>query len=109
MASFLVTLIIVFVLVIVFLLYVYIVSKKVHSVQWNGAHVIVTGGSSGIGLCVAILAVRRGSNVTIIARDKKKLDEAQKHLQQFKIVEVRRFEQYLIENFMKSILIQNFG
>jgi 3-dehydrosphinganine reductase len=109
MASFLVALIVIFVLVILLLLYVYIVSKKVQSVQWNGAHVIITGGSSGIGLCVAILAVKRGSNVTIIARDQKKLEEAQKHLQQFKIFEVRRFEKHLIEEIREINLHTNFG
>lgn len=34
-----------------------------------GRHVVVTGGSSGIGLWVAIHCVRQGANVTIIARN----------------------------------------
>lgn len=36
----------------------------------------MTGGSSGIGKCVAIEAVRRGADVTLIARDVKKLESA---------------------------------
>ncbi len=36
----------------------------------------ITGGSSGIGKQVAILAAKRGANVTILARDTKKLEEA---------------------------------
>lgn len=39
-------------------------------------HVVVTGGSSGIGKCVAIEAVSRGAHVTLIARDVKKLESA---------------------------------
>jgi 3-dehydrosphinganine reductase len=36
----------------------------------------VTGGSSGIGKCVAIEAAARGADVTLIARDVKKLETA---------------------------------
>jgi 3-dehydrosphinganine reductase len=39
-------------------------------------HVVVTGGSSGIGKCVAVEAARRGADVTLIARDVKKLESA---------------------------------
>jgi short-subunit dehydrogenase len=34
----------------------------------------VTGGSSGIGKCVAIAAAENGANVTIVARDIEKLE-----------------------------------
>ncbi|KAJ4431888.1 hypothetical protein ANN_20494 [Periplaneta americana] len=37
---------------------------------------VVTGGSSGIGKCVALEAVRRGAHITLIARDVKKLESA---------------------------------
>lgn len=40
----------------------------------NNKHVVVTGGSSGIGKCVAILAAKYGAHVTIIARDTQKLE-----------------------------------
>jgi 3-dehydrosphinganine reductase len=36
----------------------------------------VTGGASGIGKCVAIEAARMGADVTLIARDVKKLESA---------------------------------
>lgn len=44
--------------------------------QITGKHVVVTGGSSGIGKSVAISAAKRGAHVTIIARNAKRLEEA---------------------------------
>ncbi|XP_014209070.1 3-ketodihydrosphingosine reductase [Copidosoma floridanum] len=43
-------------------------------------NVIVTGGSSGIGKCVAILAAQEGANVIIIARNLEKLTMAQSEI-----------------------------
>lgn len=40
-------------------------------------HVVITGGSSGIGKSAAILAANRGANVTILARDEEKLKLAE--------------------------------
>lgn len=40
----------------------------------------VTGGSSGIGKCVAIIAAKHGANVTIIARDVQKLEAAKNEI-----------------------------
>nr|XP_034195856.1 3-ketodihydrosphingosine reductase isoform X2 [Osmia lignaria] len=40
----------------------------------------VTGGSSGIGKCVAILAAKYGAHVTIIARDVQKLEAARNEI-----------------------------
>ncbi|RZC33276.1 adh short, KR and/or Saccharop dh domain containing protein [Asbolus verrucosus] len=45
-------------------------------------HVVITGGSSGIGRCVAILAARKGANVTIIARNLEKLSKAEKEIKE---------------------------
>lgn len=42
----------------------------------SGKHVVVTGGSSGIGKSIAISAAKRGAHVTIIARNQKRLEEA---------------------------------
>jgi NAD(P)-dependent dehydrogenase (short-subunit alcohol dehydrogenase family) len=42
----------------------------------NGANVYITGGSSGIGLAFAKLAIQKGAHVAIIARDKTKLQKA---------------------------------
>lgn len=47
----------------------------------DGKHVVVIGGSSGIGKSVAILAAKKGANVTIIARNEEKLNEAQKEIE----------------------------
>jgi short-subunit dehydrogenase len=42
----------------------------------TGAHVVITGGSSGIGLETARLAVERGARVSLIARDAARLARA---------------------------------
>ncbi|XP_073233879.1 3-dehydrosphinganine reductase-like isoform X1 [Porites lutea] len=46
----------------------------------NGAHVLVTGGSSGIGKAVAIKMARCGANVTILARNMDRLEETLKEV-----------------------------
>lgn len=48
--------------------------------SYKGKHVLVTGGSSGIGLEVAREYLKKGANVSIMARDKKKLDAAKADL-----------------------------
>lgn len=40
-------------------------------------HIIITGGSSGIGKALAILAAKEGAHVTIVARNKDRLKEAE--------------------------------
>jgi 3-dehydrosphinganine reductase len=42
----------------------------------GGAHVVITGGSSGIGLATARVAVARGARVSLLARDPARLSEA---------------------------------
>jgi len=42
----------------------------------SGAHVVVTGGSQGIGLATAAACARRGARVSILARDPDRLAEA---------------------------------
>lgn len=44
-------------------------------------HVVVTGGSSGIGKAVAILAAKQGANVTLLARNRLTLEEAKTEIQ----------------------------
>lgn len=44
--------------------------------DFTGAHVLVTGGSSGIGLATAELLASRGANVTLVARDRGRLEAA---------------------------------
>jgi NAD(P)-dependent dehydrogenase (short-subunit alcohol dehydrogenase family) len=50
-----------------------------------GQHVLITGGSAGIGLALAKLYVAAGCNVTLVARSKPKLDEAKEQLQSLPI------------------------
>lgn len=45
------------------------------------AHIMITGGSSGIGLQIAGLLVQRGDSVSLLARDQDKLDAAKRTLQ----------------------------
>ncbi|XP_071541317.1 3-ketodihydrosphingosine reductase [Panulirus ornatus] len=51
-----------------------IFSRKKRDLQ--GKHVLITGGSSGIGLSVAHDVARRGASVTLVARDVNKLERA---------------------------------
>ena len=44
--------------------------------DFHGQHIVVTGGSSGIGLVTAALLASRGARVSLIARRKELLDEA---------------------------------
>ena len=53
--------------------------------KFNQQHAIITGGSSGIGKAVAKLLVQEGANLSIIARNKAKLDQARTELQALKI------------------------
>lgn len=61
------------ILVVIFLfaahigIYLWLRKKPAKSIK--DRHVVVTGGSSGIGLWLAIHAVKLGANVTIIARN----------------------------------------
>lgn len=50
--------------------------KRVVYKDLRNRHVVVTGGSSGIGKAAATEAARLGANVTIIGRDVGKLEEA---------------------------------
>ncbi|MBN2160539.1 MAG: SDR family oxidoreductase [Spirochaetes bacterium] len=48
--------------------------------MFNGKHVVITGGSSGLGLAVAKVMIRQGARLSIIARDMKKLELARKEI-----------------------------
>jgi len=54
------------------------VTKK--PVSYRGKHVVITGGSEGLGRALGELLLERGAKVTLIARTKSKLDEAEKEL-----------------------------
>ncbi len=48
--------------------------------DWPGRHVIITGGSSGIGKATAMLLAKRGANISILARDPQKLELAKREI-----------------------------
>ncbi|KAF4529202.1 hypothetical protein B566_EDAN011448 [Ephemera danica] len=50
--------------------------RQKKSASLKNKHVLVTGGSLGIGKCVALEAARRGAHVTIIARNVENLERA---------------------------------
>jgi len=59
-----------------FFVLLYVTSSKNKSrIDFNGLHVVVTGGSSGIGYDLSKEAFDRGAHVSIIARNKVKFFE----------------------------------
>lgn len=65
----------------VFLFLCYLVIESPPRIQLKNKHVIITGGSQGIGFEAAKLCVQQGANVTIVARTKEKLVKAAKELE----------------------------
>jgi len=59
----------------------FVVAKKVRPIVLKGKHIIITGGSSGIGLSIGIKLVRKGCSVTIFSRDEEKLKKALEELE----------------------------
>jgi 3-dehydrosphinganine reductase len=57
----------------------------------------VTGGSSGIGLSIAKIALKYGANVSILARDRKKLDECSKLLEPYRINEEQQILTFSVD------------
>ncbi|KAG6807789.1 hypothetical protein H0H92_006392 [Tricholoma furcatifolium] len=64
--------------------------------KWNpeGLHVYVTGGSTGLGLSLAIILTKRGANVSIVARNQKKLDDALAQLEKARKTSEQRLNAY---------------
>ncbi|KAK1337506.1 hypothetical protein QTO34_002136 [Cnephaeus nilssonii] len=50
-----------------------------------GAHVVVTGGSSGIGKCIAIECYKQGAFITLVARNEERLLQAKKEIEKHSI------------------------
>ena len=67
-----------FIVIDIFLSWIWksILKKTNDKISLKGKHVIVTGGSKGIGKEVAKEFVKRGANVTIMARNPQQLSEA---------------------------------
>lgn len=55
------------------LIFIFVMGKRPKSIV--GRHVVITGGSKGIGLCLAVECAMKGANVTVIARDEKMLSK----------------------------------
>ncbi|CAE6424465.1 unnamed protein product [Rhizoctonia solani] len=55
--------------------------------KWNpkDKHCYVTGGSTGLGLCLAKILVKDGAHVSIVARNQEKLDQAITELESLRI------------------------
>jgi 3-dehydrosphinganine reductase len=61
-----------------------IISKK-NYLSFHNKHVIITGGSSGIGKATAKLLASQGANISIIARDVNKLEAARQEIETARI------------------------
>jgi len=59
-------------------------------VSLHGKHVMITGGSSGIGKWCAIEVVKRGASVTLLARDLKRLDEAKIEVEKYCVDKIKQ-------------------
>ncbi|XP_028909497.1 3-ketodihydrosphingosine reductase isoform X2 [Ornithorhynchus anatinus] len=74
-------------LLVAFVLLLYMVSPLISPkpLALPGAHVVVTGGSSGIGKSVAIECYKQGAFITLVARNENKLLQAKKEIEQHAI------------------------
>lgn len=70
-----------------FVLLLYMVSPLISPkpLALPGAHVVVTGGSSGIGKCIAIECYKQGAFITLVARNEDKLLQAKKEIEKYSI------------------------
>ncbi|OBS65833.1 hypothetical protein A6R68_05627 [Neotoma lepida] len=70
-----------------FVLLLYMVSPLISPkpLALPGAHVVVTGGSSGIGKCIAIECFKQGAFITLVARNEDKLLQAKKEIEKHSI------------------------
>ena len=65
------------------LLLVWIRAPKATKIPIKGRHMVITGGSSGIGLELAKLAAAEGARISLVARDPVKLADAQKAVAEY--------------------------
>jgi len=64
--------------------------SRLPALSLDGAHVLITGGSSGIGRAVADLAASKGAHVTFLARDPERLASAMDEIEQSCVREGQR-------------------
>lgn len=65
-------------------LYFVVKQNKRETIDLRNKHVLVTGGSSGIGFDLCVEAFKQGASVSVIARNKSKLDEIRVELEKIK-------------------------
>ena len=58
-----------------------VVTSRPSRCKLEGSHVVVTGGSSGIGFEIAKLCASKGAKVSIIARNESRLKKATKEIE----------------------------
>lgn len=58
----------------IYALYRYYIKRR--NLPYKGKHVFISGGSTGLGLCVAQTLYQRGAKVTIVARNEDRLKKA---------------------------------
>uniref|UniRef100_A0A4W3HFT0 3-dehydrosphinganine reductase n=1 Tax=Callorhinchus milii TaxID=7868 RepID=A0A4W3HFT0_CALMI len=99
----LVMLLVVGAFIVAFVLLLYMVSPLIspRPLKLNGAHVVVTGGSSGIGKCIAIECFKHGAFITLVARDEGKLLRAKKEIEKHSIND----KQVGVADFLKSSVL----
>ncbi|CAK9297666.1 unnamed protein product [Gordionus sp. m RMFG-2023] len=68
-----------------FIIILYVLSPLIspRTLKLNGLHVLITGGSSGIGKYMAIEAIKQGANVTILSRNQNKLYQAKTDVERY--------------------------
>jgi 3-dehydrosphinganine reductase len=63
----------------------------------NGLHVLITGGSQGIGKSIADLCCRHGANVTLFARDPVKLNDTKAELVSNRLHRKQKFNCFSVD------------
>jgi len=75
----------------------YFLHYSVKSIVLKGKHVVITGGSSGIGLSLALKLVKKGCSVTIFARDEKKLFVAVEAMEKFRCDKSQKISCHVVD------------
>lgn len=75
----------------------------------SNEHVLITGGSSGIGKSLAQLCIQEGANVTIVARNIDNLNKAVEDLEQYRINSNQKIHSESIDVSNNDAVIQKFG
>lgn len=68
-----------------------------YSIKRRGQHVLITGGSSGIGKSIALLFVGQGAHVSIFARTASRLEEARRELEAARIFPEQRIASFAVD------------